>query len=363
MLKRQLVGIFLFLFLCFFLSAQIPANYYNKAIGKQSAELKTALHEIIRPHTILDYDISTSIWWYTYFKATDWDVQGGYFIDMYSTYKRSSYNGSIMNREHCMPRSWWGLSENYSSFAANGDIVNLSPSDASANSEKSNFPLGIVNSSPSYSNGVVKVGSNTYSGYVGIVFEPANEYKGDFARTYMYMVTCYQDYVNNWRSLGASSMLQRNTFPVFNSYSVRLLMEWHRVDPVSSKEVNRNNEVYKLQNNRNPYIDYPLLAEYLWGKFVGENWDGTNDDPETNSPLIYKYYADNKTVFVQLKKLTIASFAIYSLTGELKQNGNIDAGSLITLKDSNTQNSYEKGVYILSVYTVGRRKTVKLIVY
>jgi len=355
MLKRQLVGILVVLFLCFFLSAQIPANYYNKAIGKQSAELKTALHEIIRPHTILEYYSSS----YS-FEKTDWHPNG-YFWDMYSNEKRDDWRRGGMNREHNMPKSWW--SSTPETTDAYSDLHNLYPSDEDANMAKSNFPLGVVNSNPFYFNNVVKVGTNTYSGYSGTVFEPANEYKGDFARDYMYMVTCYQDYANNWRSLGTSSMLQRNTFPVFNSYSVRLLMEWHRVDPVSSKEVNRNNEVYKLQNNRNPYIDYPLLAEYLWGKFVGENWDGTNDDPETNSPLIYKYYADNKTVFVQLKKLTIASFAIYSLTGELKQNGNIDAGSLITLKDSNTQNSYEKGVYILSVYTVGRRKTVKLIVY
>ena len=158
-------------FFSFSLSAEIPEGYYQSAEGKTGAELKTALHNIIRQHIILNYDTSTYVWWYTYFKATDWHPDG-YFWDMYSNNKRSTYNGNLMNREHCMPRSWWGTSSNYSTFDANGDLVNLSPSDAEANTAKSNYPLGVVGSSVIYTNGVVKVGNNTYTGYNGVVFEP-----------------------------------------------------------------------------------------------------------------------------------------------------------------------------------------------
>ncbi len=107
--------------------------------------LNLKLHCIntIRTHTYLVYDISTSIWWYTYFKATDWHPNG-YFWDMYSSHTRSTYNGSIMNREHCMPRSWWGVSKDYPLYDANGDLFNLSPSDADANTAKWNFPVGEV---------------------------------------------------------------------------------------------------------------------------------------------------------------------------------------------------------------------------
>ncbi len=353
MFKRLSISIFIWLYLCVFISAQIPANYYNNAIGKQGAELKTALHNIIRPHTILEYYSSS-----TYFKSTDWHPNN-YFWDMYSNYQRTSWTG--MNREHNMPKSWW--SETPETTDAYSDLHNLYPSDAQANSAKSNFPLGIVSANPTYSNGVVKVGANSYSGYSGSVFEPANEYKGDFARDYMYVVTCYEDYAMQWRSLGTASMLMHNTYPVFKPYAINLLMEWHRADPVSPKEINRNNAVYNIQQNRNPFIDYPLLAEYLWGKFTSEIWDGTSDEPETNSPLIYKYNAVKHSVFVKLKKPAKASYAIYSMSGDLKQNGTMDTSSEISLKDSNTNSKYEKGVYILTVYAGARRKTVKLMVY
>jgi endonuclease I len=360
MFKRQLISITLFSFLCIYLPAQIPANYYDKAIGKQSAELKTALHEIINPHTFLEYYSSA-----TSFRTTDWHPDG-YYWDMYSNNKRKDWNNgyTYLNREHSMPKSWFGVSsDEVNDYPIATDLYNLYPSDVTANEAKSNNALGVVGANIYFSNGVVKVGKNTYQGYNGTVFEPANEYKGDFARGYMYMVTSYENYANTWQSTGTSSMLQRNTYPVFNTYAVNLLMEWHRVDPVSSKEINRNNAVYRLQNNRNPFVDHPLLAEYLWGKFVGEAWDGTGDEPETNSPLIYKYNADNNTVFVQLKKPAEATFAIYYLSGKLKQTGKVDAGSQILLRDTNTQHNYEKGVYILSVYAGGFRKTVKLLVY
>ena len=250
------------------INAQAPDGYYSSAEGKQAAELKTSLHTIIRNHTFLVYDISTSIWWYTYFKATDWSTDG-YFLDMYSNNKRSTYSSNVLNREHCMPRSWWGDSSNYPSFEANGDLVNLSPADVEANTAKSNLPLGIVGT-PTYTNGVVKVGNNTYPGYNGDAFEPANEYKGDFARTYMYMVTCYEDYSVYWHNTGTLSMLNGGTYPVFKQWAINMLLKWNADDPVSEKEKNRNNGVYSIQNNRNPFIDHPELADFIWGSRKNE---------------------------------------------------------------------------------------------
>ncbi|MFZ4581892.1 MAG: endonuclease [Paludibacter sp.] len=356
MYKRISITSLIWLYLCIALTAQIPANYYNSAIGKQNAELKTALFRIIQPHTMLEYySLSNS------FRSTDWHPNG-YFWDMYSDNKRTSWSSGL-NREHNMPKSWFGISsDEVNSAPIATDLHNLYPSDVDANSKKSNFALGIVGAI-SYQNGVVKVGSNVYPGYSGDVFEPANEYKGDFARDYMYMVTCYEDYSNVWQSTGTISMLQRNTFPVFNAYAVKLLMKWHRNDPVSTKEINRNNAVYILQNNRNPFIDHPVLAEYIWGKYMGDIWDGTNDLPETSNPLIYKYDAANNSIFVKLNKPSKAIYKIFSLTGTLIQNGKMDSSSLITLKNQNTNENYEKGVYILSVYAGGRRKTIRLLVF
>ena len=122
-----------------------------------------------------------------------------------------------------------------------------------------------------FDNGVSKVGYNDVKRLN--VFEPADEYKGDFARMYMYFVTCYQDYT--WRSSG-TNMFITGSYPTLNSYSQELLLKWHRQDPVSEKELNRNNAVYSFQYNRNPFIDYPQVAEYIWGDSTeyAFNFDG-----------------------------------------------------------------------------------------
>jgi hypothetical protein len=162
-----------------------------------------------------------------------------------------------MNREHSFPKSWWGGDVNM----AYTDINHLFPSDGDANMAKNNYPLGEVGVA-SFNNGVTKVGANIFPGYStnATVFEPADEYKGDFARTYFYMVTCYQNYT--WSYL---YMVDQNIYPTLKPWAASMLMKWHRQDPVSSKEINRNEAVFKIQNNRNPFIDYPQLAEYLWG--------------------------------------------------------------------------------------------------
>ena len=263
MKKTALLTVFLFFVFHLCIFGQIPVGYYNEIDGKQERDLKTALHKTIRNHTFLDYDTSTTLWWYSYFMATDWHPDG-HFWDMYSFDRHSTYSGSRQNREHSMPRSWWRNQaiDNYGD--ANGDLHNLFPSNAAANAAKSNYPLGTT-AGGSFNNGVSKVGQNTFPGYSGIVFEPTDEYKGDFARTYMYMVTCYEDYASRWTSIGRNSMLQNNTYPTLSPYAVSLLLEWHRNDPVSSKETDRNDAVQRLQNNRNPFIDLPDLAEYIWG--------------------------------------------------------------------------------------------------
>ncbi|HOO19574.1 MAG TPA: endonuclease [Paludibacteraceae bacterium] len=347
---KKISAVFL-TFFSFSLSAEIPEGYYQSAEGKTGAELKTALHNIIRQHIILNYDTSTYVWWYTYFKATDWHPDG-YFWDMYSNNKRSTYNGNLMNREHCMPRSWWGTSSNYSTFDANGDLVNLSPSDAEANTAKSNYPLGVVGSSVIYTNGVVKVGNNTYTGYNGVVFEPADQYKGDFARTYMYMVTCYEDYANNWRGTGTTSMLQKNTYPVFKPWAIELLLKWSTNDPVSQKEINRNEGVYQKQKNRNPFIDYPELVDFIWGTRNGEQWrPGIGNSNFVVSPNPASSY-----VSVQISQPEQASFMIYDLSGIYLKNGKINSDGTIDISDLNN------GIYLLTIYAHHTRKVEKLIV-
>lgn len=346
----------LVIWLCFAaisVTAQIPTGYYNSANAKSSAALKTALYNIIHNHTQLEYyHLSID------FQKTDWNP-AGYFWDMYSNIHRSSWSG--LNREHSLPKSWFGISSGSENTSPMGtDVHNLYPSDATANSAKSNYPLGEVTGTLSFTNGVVKVGSSSsYAGqspsYSGEVFEPADEYKGDFARDYMYMVTCYETFTG-WTSTGTQTMLLNGAYPAFRDKAIALLMKWHRNDPVSQKEIDRNNAVYKLQGNRNPFIDHPELAEFLWGKYVGQTWDMNGTLPEEDKSLRIHPNPAKSRMVASVNNPTGASYTIKSLGGVLLQTGKLASDTTLdvsTLKD---------GMYIIVIYTGSTRKTGKFAV-
>lgn len=265
-------------------SADIPVSYYNSVNGRADADLKTALSNLIYNHT----EVSSYQNLPNYFRRTDVRPGTDYWWDMYSDLEVSTSItfGTYMNREHSFPKSWWG---GLTTIPAYVDLNHLYPSEAKANQAKSNYPLGIVYTSatsvPKFDNGVVKVGYPTtgIGGGATLVFEPSDEYKGDFARTYFYMVTCYQDLTWDTKYM---YMLEQNTYPTLKSWAVDMLLEWNRIDPVSEKETMRNDEVYKIQNNRNPFIDYPELAEYIWGNKMGTKFYAGSGEPSGTPELI-----------------------------------------------------------------------------
>ena len=244
--------------------------YYEPADGKTGSALKTAMCGIIYNRRELDYD---DLW--TAYRTTDvrsdgtiWDMYSN--ITAYDPVNGSHTNsgeGSGFNREHSFPKSWFG-GEVMPMFT---DLHHLYPVDAYINGMRSNNPYGETNGGNYKSaNDFSKLGTCTYPGYTGKVFEPADEYKGDFARTYFYMVTCYEEKLPDWYTNYSSTtevgaVLDGSTYPGFQTWQLNMLMEWAKNDPVSEKETNRNNAVYAIQNNRNPFIDYPGLEEYIWG--------------------------------------------------------------------------------------------------
>jgi len=259
-----------YIFLCCTIPlwAQIPAGYYSTTEGKNKGELKTALYEIIRSANVLAYGSGIGATW-SAFPVTDVRPDGSVW-DMYSkqVYQFDGVNSvSGMNIEHSLPKSWWGGTQNQ----AYKDLHHLNPADAVANNQKSNWTMGVVDGDVLFDNGVIKRGRSFLRDPINsiMVWEPADEYKGDFARIYMYMVTCYEYFSPNdiWNS-DASMQLNVNnhdTYPLFQDWTTNMLLAWHRADPVSAKELHRNEEVYKIQGNRNPFIDCPALAEYIWG--------------------------------------------------------------------------------------------------
>ncbi|MBO5866243.1 MAG: endonuclease [Bacteroidaceae bacterium] len=245
--------------------ATAQKEYYTSVDGiKGGATLKTALYNLIKEHKVISYGSGESSTWGAFY-TTDAVVENGQrrVLDMYSNEKR--YFGSKgsavsgMNIEHSVAKSWWGGNKNN----AYCDIHHLNPSDQNANSRKSNYPLGEL-TSVSWENGVTFVGKANIDGSSMNAYEPCDEYKGDFARVFMYMFTCYQDLTWEYTWMN----YEKSTYPTLKPWAVELLLKWHRQDPVSEKEVNRNNAVYAVQGNRNPYVDYPQLADYVWGDSI-----------------------------------------------------------------------------------------------
>ena len=285
-------------------SAQGPngtGTYYENADGTKGRELKTALSEIIKEHGELGYG---DLW--EAFKTTDarddgrvWDMYSGItdyeFVTSGSNYKAE---GDCYNREHSMPKSWFDDERPMYT-----DLVHLIPTDGYVNGRRSNYPFGETDA-PTYTSGggFSKLGPSSVDGYTGTVFEPNDEYKGDFARIYFYMVTCYEDKVGTWES----DMLAGNAYPAFAQWALDMLLRWAGEDPVSKKETDRNNAVNALQGNRNPYVDYPGLEQYVWGD-------------KQDTAFSYDNYSTGITVTVADNDLTTVD--VYTITGVKIRSG------------------------------------------
>jgi len=254
-----------------------PAGYYDAASGKTGTDLQQALHDIIDNHTAQSY---TYLW--TAFQSTD-KKDDGYVWDMYSDIPGGSpvYNytfvtdqcvnysgeGDCYNREHSFPKSWFN-----DATPMYTDLFHLYPTDGYVNGRRNNYPYGETDHPTWTSTNGSKLGPCDYQGYNGTIFEPIDEYKGDLARTYFYMATRYYGEDSAWP--GSEMVDGAQPLP----WALTMLMEWHRNDPVSSKETDRNNAVYAIQKNRNPFIDHPEFVDAIWGEVV--------EPKDTVAPLI-----------------------------------------------------------------------------
>ncbi|MBR1808639.1 MAG: endonuclease [Paludibacteraceae bacterium] len=253
--------------------SQLQPGYYDDINGLQDSVLKDALQQIIKGGFRYTYGSGSANKTWAGFYYTDRDTADNSVLDMYSNNKRyfnpdqpyASVSG--LQIEHSFPKSWWGGTQN----DAYKDLHHLTPADGSANQSKSNCPPGLVGSSFKDYGGFRTGAAAAGLGYTDRVFEPADEYKGDFARMYFYVATAYGELT--WTGSPATSCLDNGNWQEFQPWLRNLLIQWHRQDPVSDKEIRRTAEVARIQHNRNPFIDYPCLAEYIWGNKQGEEVD------------------------------------------------------------------------------------------
>ncbi len=275
----------LFVFTLFFSFSfsQIPSGYYNTATST-GYTLKTQLSNIIDDHNDQGYNAIDGFM-SSYDLDNYYETGSNTILDVYSENPSSSdpYNftpgvdecgnysneGDCYNKEHVIPQSVFS-----SNTPMQSDAHQLLPTDGRVNGFRGNFPFGRVNDNNLVSQSGIsnptqngsKLGANLNSGYSsgysGTVFEPINEFKGDIARIYFYFITRYENQVGNWSSFamfdGSSDQVLQTTF-------LSILIEWHLSDPVSQKEIDRNNNIYyNHQNNRNPFVDHPEYVSMIW---------------------------------------------------------------------------------------------------
>ena len=271
---KKIVALFVGLSFALAVSAQAPSNYYNSANGLTGNQLKSALHNIIKGHTSISYSNILNAFWSTDNKGNGvvWDMYsdrpGGtppytYYLGQDNCGQYDS-EGDCYNREHSWPQSWFN-----NDGTARTDLHHIFPTDGFVNGMRSNHPYGEVRSSSWVSQNGSKVGTCKTSGYTGTVFEPIDEYKGDLARALMYMSVRYYSEDANWGSSGMTNKAE------LQPWAIQLLLRWHEQDPVSQKEIDRNNAIYDdFQHNRNPFVDHPEYARMIWDPTwneVGEN--------------------------------------------------------------------------------------------
>ena len=251
-----------------FASAQPPQGYYDPAAGLHGPALQQALHDIIDNHTVISYD---AIW--NAFTTTDIKPDGKVW-DMYSDIPAGNppyeftfvsdqcgnYNkeGDCYNREHSWPKSWFSdLTPMYT------DLFHIYPTDGFVNNKRDNYPYGKVGSANWTSENGSKLGNCTSPGYSGIVFEPIDAFKGDFARSYFYMATRYYKEDTGWAGSDMTDGSQ------LKPWAMTMMLLWSQQDTVSQKEIERNNAIYAIQQNRNPFIDHPEYAPNIWAPDAG----------------------------------------------------------------------------------------------
>lgn len=340
--------------------AQPPQNYYLSATGT-GYNLKTQLFSIINNHNVLIY--GSGLW--NLYPTSDirpdgkvWDIYANCNFNFGTVLNGGNQdNGTggnteceLFNKEHTFPKSWFAAAPPMYS-----DAFHVMPADKKTNGLRGNISYGMV-SNPTYttSNGS-KIGVNSYPNSPAItVFEPADEFKGDLARNYFYMATCYQDLIANWHfnNTNGATFLDGSSDKVYEQWALNMLYSWNSNDPVSPKEIARNNAIYAAQGNRNPFIDNPQWVYEIWGSSL------SNTTFEVQTGIAVYPNPTNTNKASVMSNINVTSIALLNLNGQLLQ----EIVSPIAENHVYTLLNIPKGCYVLKIHVANQIVTKKLIV-
>ena len=381
-----------------------PGTYYNGIDSNQTcSNLKTALMNLISNDHHLNYGDIDDYYNRTDLKPAEFPFTGSIVVERYCSeiptgldscnFRYNDMTPGVRSfcftggtaaaycicfaKEHVFPSSWFD-----DSTLMRTDMHYLWPADSKANNDKSNFPLGYVRptaTSTSY-NGT-KVGRSDAArnyGYIGAkdtlvsnnnniynkVFEPIDSFKGDFARAYLYVATRYGNRIGNWENLDpiGSMVISNTSYTGLEPWILQLCVQWHKQDPPSAFEIKRNDSVFAIQGNRNPYIDFPAWVE----KAYGLNGSGIclPTAIRTNKTLEFTTFPNpaNNTINIQFSGSTIsdknAVIEINDLIGQaiLQQN-------IVLNKETESVDisNLAKGIYLLNIKNAGQNNVVRFI--
>jgi chitodextrinase len=216
------------------------------------------------------------------------------------------------------------------------DIHHIVPTDGKVNGYRSNFPFGKVGTANFVSANGSKRGTSASPNYSGTVFEPIDEFKGDVARMILYFATRYESKLSTFSD---NDILTNTAFPGVEAWELAVLKEWHTNDPVSQREIDRNNAAYTYQGNRNPFIDHPEYVALIWGTTTPDTEAPTTPTNlavtgSTSSTISLSWTASTDNIIV-------ATYDIY-LDGTLKTSSATNSATVTGLNPSTTYTFYIK---------------------
>ncbi len=341
--------------------SQEPNGYYYSAEGLSGNALKVALHDIIKGHSVESYSDLWDDYYTTDRKANGkiWDmysdIPGGTppYQFSYGTDQCGNYNseGDCYNREHSWPKSHFN-----DQAPMRSDLFIVIPTDGYVNSKRSNYPYGKVSNPTWTSQNGSKLGQNTYANSGGgVCFEPIDAYKGDMARSYFYVATRYYGEDNSWdtweMAIGAE----------LRPWAVSMLLEWHHNDPVSDKEIARNNAVYAIQHNRNPFIDHPEFVDCIWaGSTACSNSTGVSDVEDLERNINIFPNPANTELNILFNKVNIenaTTVTLINILGQTMQEQHFNnTPELVRINTS----TFAAGMYYLKIQNSNQIATSKI---
>ena len=355
--------------------AQPPQGYYDNTQGLNGFQLKTALKVIIddiddnngqpfhNPQAYSDLDLAYPMQNSGFRDTYNGYDNDGFLLDIYSENPSGSdpynhvlvddecgnYNaeGVCYNKEHLLPQSFFNQQS-----PMRGDIHYVFPTDGQVNGYRSNFPFGEINNPNLTTQNGSKRGPNVFPGYEGMVFEPLDEFKGDIARGLFYFATRYEDQVNTggWDSPDGN-VLNADENQFYDDWYIDLLLSWHLADPVSPEELDRNNNGFAHQNNRNPFIDNPIFVQAIWD----ENF--SNEEFSSYDIKLFPNPVSGQFLNISSSKLSNYKLEIYNIFGKtiLKEIVNTNHNKVQV-------NSWNSGVYLVKLIGADYSNTFKIIV-